>query len=67
MLPITRPQAKTSIVFLTLYFWGTLSIVFLTLYFWGTLSSNILKVGQHEGAELSYGLPVAGWAHEVYP
>ena len=33
----------------------------------GTLSSNILKVGQHEGAELFYGLPVAGWAHEANP
>ena len=32
-----------------------------------TLSSNILKVSQHEGAELFDGLPVAGRARETYP
>jgi hypothetical protein len=33
----------------------------------GTLSSNILKISQHEGAELFDGPPVAGRAREAYP
>ena len=32
-----------------------------------TLSSNLLKVSQHEGAELFDSLPVAGRARETYP
>ena len=32
-----------------------------------TLSSNILKISQHEGAELFDSLPVAGRARETYP